>query len=169
MTDSKGNTWVQAYYRDQTDSSANIAQDFWYAVVTRPLVAGDSVTMPVNPEILPIGNSLWTEIWTAQNAPTTVDVQAAGQTSFSKTHTSPNITTTTVGDLLFGCHSSQSISGAWWTPGAGLDRARGVEHQQRSDPQRALQYRVPGATGTFTSSGTSPSNSYSIDSIVAFK
>ena len=60
MTDSKGNTWVQAYHRDQTDSSANIAQDFWYTVVTRPLVAGDSVTMPVNPEILPIGNSLWT-------------------------------------------------------------------------------------------------------------
>ena len=118
MTDSKGNTWVQAYHRDQTDSSANIAQDFWYTVVTGPLVAGDSVMMPVTRRFFRSATPCGPKMRTVQNAPTTADVQAAGQTSFSKTHSSPNVTTTTAGDLLFGCHSSQSISGTWWTPGA---------------------------------------------------
>jgi hypothetical protein len=169
MTDSKGNNWVQAFHRDQTDSSANIAQDFWYTVVTHPLVAGDSVTMPVNPAILPIGNSLWTEMWTVQNAPTTLDVQAAGQTNYSTTHTSPNVTTTTATDLLFGCHSSQSISRAWWTPGTGWTELGELSTDNAQIRNVALDYRIPGAVGTFNSNGKSPSNSYSIDSVVAFK
>ena len=169
MTDSKGNTWVQAYHRDQTDSSANIAQDFWYAVVTRPLVAGglgDDAGEPGNSSDRQL--AVDRDLDRAERADNS-GRSGGGQTSFSKTHTSPNITTTTVGDLLFGCHSSQSISGAWWTPGAGPDRARGVEHEQRSDPQRRPAVQGPGRHGTFTSSGASPSNSYSIDSIVAFK
>jgi len=169
MTDSKGNTWVQAFHRDQTDKSANIAQDFWYTVVTNPLVPGDSVTMPVNPAILPIGNSLWTEMWTIRNAPTTVDVAAAGQTNFSTTHTSPSVTTTTDGGLLFGCHSSQSISGPWWTPGGSWSELGELSTDNAQIRNVALNYRVPGAAGTFNSNGKTPSSSYSIDSVVAFK
>lgn len=169
MTDSKGNTWNQAYHRDQTDGSANISQDFWYTKVTNALVAGDTVTMPVNPVILPIGNSLWVEMWTMQNGPTTLDTQAAGQTNFSTTHTSPNITTTAAGDVLFGCHSSQSIAGSWWTPTSPWTELGELSTNNAQIRNVALQQRTLVAAGTYNSSGTSPSSAYSIDSIVAFK
>jgi len=97
-----------------------------------------------------------------------MDTQTAGQTSYSTTHTSPSVSATT-GDLLLGCHSSQSVSGAWWTPKAGWNELGELSTNNSQIRNVALQYRVPSTTGTVNSSGTSPSSSYSIDSLVAFK
>ena len=82
-------------------------------------------------------------MWTVQNAPTTVDVQAAGQTSYSKTHTSPNVTTTPPAISSSGAiaHSRSPAPGGLRGPAG---PTRGVEHEQRSDPQRCPAVQAAG-------------------------
>jgi hypothetical protein len=110
VTDTKGNIWVNALFSTAADATIEI----WYALMTRPLLAGDTITATWQSSVAGTGATADEFSGLATSGPVDVELEATTASGTSVT-VGPTAATTVANELIFSA-AGASTTGTWTYP-----------------------------------------------------